>query len=157
MNTYKPTFSKYNGEKWCFLGDDNNSCVDKKVSQSLLGYYWSTDACITPSRTSSKCSNNDGVASFSRIDTHDDGCSSTGGICTQSTECCNGYQPTAPSCGVVCEQGRCGTAILCNKWYWSLVPISNLSLEKYNLYVMVYEILICVLYKSSNLCNAFAL
>ena len=35
MNVYKPHFSKYNGEKWCFLGDDNNSCVDKKASQSL--------------------------------------------------------------------------------------------------------------------------
>ena len=115
MNIHKPHFSKYNGEKWCFLGDDNNSCVDKKASQSLSGYYWSIDACITPSRTSSKCSNNDGVASLSRIDTNDDGCSSTGGICTQSTDCCNGYEPTAPSCGVVCEQGRCGTAILCNK------------------------------------------
>ena len=114
MNVYKPHFSKYNGEKWCFLGDDNNSCVDKKASQSLSGYYWSTDACITPSRTSSKCSSNEDVANPSKINTNDDGCSSTGGICTQSTDCCNGYEPTAPSCGVVCEQGRCGTAILCN-------------------------------------------
>ena len=114
MNVYKPYFSKYNGEKWCFLGDDNNSCVDKKASQSLSGYYWSTDACITPSRTSSKCSNNEDAASVCKINTSDDRCSSTGGICTQSTDYCNGYEPTAPSCGVVCEQGRCGTAILCN-------------------------------------------
>ena len=144
-------FSKYNGEKWCFLGDDNNSCVDKKASKSLSGYFWSTDACITPSKTSSKCSKNEGGASLSKIDTNDDTCTSTGGICTQSTDCCNGYEPTAPSCGVVCEQGKCGTAILCNKWYLYLVQISNF------IYFVLYEMIIDIAHKLSNVSSIFLL
>ena len=48
--------SQYDGASWCFLGKKNNDCIDKTASSSLPGTYWSTDACYTPLKTSSKCS-----------------------------------------------------------------------------------------------------
>ena len=107
------SFSQYDGASWCFLGNKNNDCIDKTASSSLPGTYWSTDACYTPLKTSSKCSVIDHTIA---VDIKDDdmSCATTGESCTQSADCCNGYQATVQSCGVVCEQGKCGTSILCN-------------------------------------------
>ena len=108
-------YSKYDGASWCFLGNTNNACTDKTSSKSLPGKYWSIDACYTPLQTSSKCSITESTSSIDETKEVNDSCAKTGETCTQSTDCCNGYQATVPSCGVVCEQGKCGTAILCNR------------------------------------------